>query len=340
MKEFQVNRIILFVGIVCLAVSTLWAQQYTVKFATLAPEGSTWLKMMRDFDAAIRKESGGRVGFKMYAGGVAGDEKDVIRKIRLGQYHAGGFTGVGIGEVAKKVRILDSPFLFKNYDEVDFIANKFDGEFQKAIEDGGFVLLGWAEVGFVYVFTDKPVYSPNDLKGVKMWMWEGDPIAESAFQAIGLSPIPLSITDVSTSLQTGMVNAVYTSPLALIALSWFTRVKYMMGEPLADSQGAVLISKKQFDAMPKDIQDILINNGRKYFRQLTLSSRQDNAKSIETLKQKGIQITTPPKNVAAEFESIGNKARQLLIGRLYTQDFLNAVESALKGFRQEHKTGK
>ncbi len=334
------NRLARIVAMVCLGASTLSAQQYTVKFATLAPEGSTWLKVMRDFDAAIRKESGGRVGFKMYAGGVAGDEKDVIRKIRLGQYNAGGFTGVGIGEVAKKVRIMDSPFLFKNYDEVDFIANKFDAEFQKAIQDGGFVLLGWAEVGFVYVFTDRPVYSPNDLKGVKMWMWEGDPIAEAAFRAIGLSPIPLSITDVSTSLQTGMVNGVYTSPLALIALSWFTRVKYMMGEPLADSQGAVLISKKQFDSMPKDIQDILVNNGRKYFRQLTLSSREENAKSIETLKQKGIQITAPPKNVAAEFESTGVRARGLLVGKLFSQEFLNDVESALKTFRQEHKTGK
>jgi TRAP-type transport system periplasmic protein len=331
-----VKRITQLLCLLALVGAQTIAQQYTIKFATVAPEGSSWLKVMREYDKAIREQSGGRVGFRIYANGVAGDEKDVIRKIRLGQYHAGGFTGVGVGEVAKKVRILDAPFMFKNYDEVDFIVNKFEPEFLKAFEDGGFVLLGMAEVGFVYVYSGKPVASPEDLKGVKMWMWEGDPIAQAAFEAIGISPIPLSITDVTTALQTGMINGVYTSPLALIALQWFTKVKYMMGEPLADSQGAVMLSKKMYDSLPKDIQDILVSNGRKYFRQLTLSSRKENAQSIETLKQKGITVMAPQKSVAAQFEANGKKARQLLVGKLYSQEFLTQVESSLQTYRQEH----
>lgn len=314
----------------------LSAQQYLVKFATLAPEGTTPTRLMREFDKAIREQSGGRLGFKIYAGGVAGDEKDVVRKIKLGQYSAGGFTGVGINEIAKKVRVLDAPFLFKSHDEVDFIVNKFDREFRQAIEEGGFVLLGWAEVGLVYIYSDRPVASADDLKKTKIWMWEGDPIAEAAFQAIGVSPIPLSITDVSTSLQTGMVNTVYTPPYELVALSWFTRVKYMMGVPLANSEGAVLISKKTFDAMPKDLQDILTTNGEKYFRQLTIASREENEKAIATLKEKGISVVTPTKEVAAQFEAAGKKARQLLVGKLFSQEFLDQVESSLHSYRQEH----
>lgn len=334
------KRTLIGVLLVTMLVSLSSAQQFTIKFATLAPEGSAWLKTMRDFEKAVKEQSGGRIAFKMYSGGVAGDEKDVIRKIKLGQYTGGGFTGVGVGEVAKKVRILDAPFLFKNYDEVDFIANKFDGEFRQAIEEGGFVLLGWAEVGFVYIYSNKPVASPDDLRNAKLWMWEGDPIAQAAFQAIGVSPIPLSITDVMASLQTGMINTVYSSPLALVALSWFTRVNFMMSEPLADSQGAVMISKKTFDAMPKDLQDILLTNGKKYFRELTLTSRADNAKAIETLKSKGMQAVTPSKEVRAQFESTGQKSRQLLAGKLFSQQFLNDVEGALKAYRQEHKANK
>ena len=330
------KRYILMMVCTALLSSQLSAQQYVVKFATLAPEGSTWIKIMREYDAAIRAQSGGRLGFKIYAGGVAGDEKDVVRKIKLGQYNAAGFTGVGINEIAKKVRVLDAPFLFKNHDDVDFIVNKFDKEFQQALEDGGFVLLGWAEVGFVYIYSGGPVGSAEDLRNTKIWMWEGDPIAEAAFQAIGVSPIPLSITDVSTSLQTGMINAVYSPPYALIALSWFTRVKYMMGVPLANSQGAVLISKKMFDAMPKDLQDILVTNGRKYFRQLTLASRLENEKAISTLKDKGITVISPTKEVAAQFESTGKKARQLLVGKLFSQEFLDQVESSVRTYRQEH----
>jgi TRAP-type C4-dicarboxylate transport system substrate-binding protein len=326
--------------LLCSLLSVSHAQQFTIKFATLAPEGSEWIKIMRDYDKAVREQSGGRVGFKIYAGAVAGDEKDVIRKIRLGQYHSGGFTGVGLGEVAKTTRILDAPFLFKSHDEIDFIINKFDAEFRKAIEDGGFVLLGWAEVGFVYVYSNSPVSTPQDLKNTKMWMWEGDPIAQAVFQVIGISPIQLSITDVMTSLQTGMINGVYSSPYALVALQWFTRVKYMMSEPIAISNGAVLISKKMFDSMPKDLQEILLTNGRKYFRDLTIESRKENTAAVETLKKRGIQVTTPPKNVSAEYEGIGEKARRLLVGKLFSQQFLDDVESALRTYRQGSKPPK
>lgn len=316
------------------------AQQFTIKFATLAPEGSTWIKIMREYDKAVRDQSGGRVGFKIYAGAVAGDEKDVIRKIRLGQYHSGGFTGVGLGEVAKTTRILDAPFLFRSHDEIDYIINKYDADFRKAIEEGGFVLLGWAEVGFVYVYSNTPVRSPADIKNTKIWMWEGDPIAQAVFKTIGVSPIQLSITDVMTSLQTGMVNAVYSSPYALVALQWFTRVKYMMDEPLAISNGAVLISKKMFDSMPKDLQDILLVNGKKYFRELTLESRKENTAAIETLKKKGIEITTTPKAVLAEYDSIGEKARRLLTGSLFSQQFLDSIESSLQAYRKGMKSSK
>jgi TRAP-type C4-dicarboxylate transport system substrate-binding protein len=336
------QRVHLFTLIVCALLVPLAAlgQEYTIKFATLAPEGSSWIKLMRDYDKAIREQSGGRVGFKIYAGGVAGDEKDVVRKIRIGQYHAGGFTGVGIGEIAKDVRILDAPFLFKNSDEVDYITDKFGSQFEQSLAQNGFVLLGWAEVGFVYVFSNTPIASPQDLRGVKMWMWEGDPIAQAAFQAIGFSPIQLSITDVTTSLQTGMINAVYTSPYGLIALGWFTKMSYMMDVPIAISNGAVLLSKKTFDGLPKDIQDILVKNGRKYFRDLTLTSRRENEESIETLKKKGMKITVPAKDVAAQFFDTGQRARQLLVGRLFSAEFLGQVESSLATYRKEHASAK
>ncbi|HLP16202.1 MAG TPA: TRAP transporter substrate-binding protein DctP, partial [Bacteroidota bacterium] len=125
---------IIFIAAALLLAVRLDAQQFTIKFATLAPEGSTWINIMKEYDAAIRKESGGRLGFKIYAGGVAGDEKDVLRKIRMNQFQSAGITGVGMGEIAKEVRVLDMPFLFKNHAEVDYVMNKFDGEFRQAFE--------------------------------------------------------------------------------------------------------------------------------------------------------------------------------------------------------------
>ena len=296
---------------------------------------------MREYDAAVRKESGGQIGFKIYAGGVQGEDKDVLPKIRIGQLQSAGLTGFGLGKIAPKLRILDAPFLFQTYDEVDYLYNQLDTELNQALSDNGFVNLGWAEVGFVYVFTNTPVRSPEDMKGVKMWMWEGDPIAQATFKAFDIQPIPLSVIDVLTSLQTGLINGVYTSPLACIVLQWNTRVKYMMNIPLADASGAVVISRKMFDKIPPDLQEILTRNGRKYMRELTLKSRKENADAIETLKKNGVQVIEANSPQAMkEYQKAGKRARQSLVGTLYDQSFLDRVEKTIGDFRAQQKSSK
>jgi TRAP-type C4-dicarboxylate transport system substrate-binding protein len=324
-------RRILALIIVCTL--ELSAQQYTIKFATLAPEGSTWITVMKEYDQVIRKESGGRLGFKIYAGGVAGDEKDVLRKIRLGQFQSAGITGVGIGEIAKSARILDAPFLFKNHAEVDYVMGQYDAELRKEFEAGGYVLLGWAEVGFIYVFTNTPVTKVDDIRNVKMWQWEGDPVAEATFKAFDINPIQLSITDVLTSLQTGLINAMYISPLAGVSLQWYTATKYMLDYPLTNSSGAVVLSKKDFDKMPPDIQEILLRNGKQLMRKLTELSRQDNIKSLDVLKKNKIIFTKPDAKEVPHYEEIGKNARRLMVGKLYSEDLLNRVEQSVADFR-------
>jgi TRAP-type C4-dicarboxylate transport system substrate-binding protein len=329
MKHFVITLLIL--------VTQASAQEFTIKFATLAPEGSAWITVMKEYDQAIRKESGGRLGFKIYAGGVAGDEKDVIRKIRLGQFQSAGITGVGIGEIAKSARILDSPFLFKNHDEVDYVVGQYDAELRKEFENGGYVLLGWAEVGFVYVFTNTPVTKVEDMRNVKMWQWEGDPVAEATFKAFGINPIPLSITDVLTSLQTGLINGMYTSPLAGVSLQWCTATKYMLDYPLTNASGAVVIAKRDFDKMPPDIQEILLRNGKQLMRKLTELSRIDNTKSLDVLKKSKIIFTKPDANEIGRYEEIGKNARRLMVGKLYSEDLLNRVEKSVADFRAKEK---
>jgi TRAP-type C4-dicarboxylate transport system substrate-binding protein len=322
----------------CLALPGRAGAQAMVKFATLAPDGSTWMKAMRQFTDEATAKTAGRVKFKIYAGGVSGDEKDVVRKIRLGQLQAGGFTGVGIGEIAPEARLLDTPFLFKNAKEIDHVYKAFDADFRRIFESRGYVLLGWAEVGNVNIFSNVPVTRPEDLRNVKMWIWEGDPIAEATFAALKIKPIPLSITDVMTSLQTGMINGVYGSPLSVIALQWFARMKYVFALPLTNASGAVVISKKAFDALSKEDQKTMLELGEKHFRALTLQSRKENEQSVGILKAKNLVFTEPATQaVVTELEKAGNDARQALVGKLYSKELLDRVEASLRAFRAAKK---
>jgi TRAP-type C4-dicarboxylate transport system substrate-binding protein len=307
-----------------------------IKFATVAPEGSTWMTVMHEFNKDVQNATGGKVKFKIYPGMIQGDEKDVLRKIRINQLHSGGFTGFGLGEILPEVRILDSPFLFRNHEEVDFVANKFFDRFAENFEKKGYILLGWAEVGFVNIYTNRPVQNAEDMKGVKMWMWEGDPLAEATFKAFGISPIPLSITDVLTSLQTGLIDGVYTAPLACIGLQWFTKTKYFIDieTPLTNSMGAALISKKMFYKLDAEQQKILKEKGKQYFDQLTQLTRKDNVDSINEMIKAGIErIEINDPETVKSFESIGKQARQALVGKLYDQDLLDEIENTVLEYR-------
>ncbi|MGD9898188.1 MAG: TRAP transporter substrate-binding protein DctP [Calditrichaceae bacterium] len=329
MKKMRILIFLLF------AFNIVYGQNATIKFATLAPDGSTWMTIMKDFSSEIEKLTNGQVKFKIYPGGVQGDDKDVLRKMRINQLHSAGFTGVGLGEILPEVRILDSPFLFRNHEEVDYVSGKFFDRFAKGFEEKGYILLGWAEVGFVYIYTNKPVHDAGDLKGVKMWMWEGDPLAEATFKAFDVNAIPLSVTDVMTSLQTGLIDGVYISPLACVGFQWFTKVKYVLDVPLANSNGAVLISKKIFEKLSPEQQKIVRETGIKYFTELVRLSRRDNQKSIDEMLKYGIKrekIGDP--EILSKFEEIGKKARRDLVGRLYDETLLNDVEAAVLEYRK------
>lgn len=309
-----------------------------IKLATLAPEGSAWMNIMGRLAKDVESSTGGEVKFKVYANGVQGDEKDVVRKIRMGQLHAGGFTGVGIGEIAPAVRVLDAPFMFKSPEEIDYVYKTFDGELRKELLDKGYVLLGWTEVGLVYLYTNAPIRQPSDLKAVKMWMWEGDPVAEAALKAMNIAPVSLSVTDVMSSLQTGMINAVYGSPLSVIAMQWQTRTKYMFSLAITNASGALLVSKKQFDQISPANQKILLDLSSKYMRELTLRTREDNRKAVETLRKDGFTVTDPASPAVAEqFAQAGVTARRSLVGRLYPASLFDRVEKAVQDFRKAKK---
>jgi TRAP-type C4-dicarboxylate transport system substrate-binding protein len=308
---------------------------FQIKFATLAPEGSTWMKTMRAIDEEVRRRTNNRLGFKFYPGGVQGDEKDVLRKIRIGQLHGGGFTGFGLGSLVPEVRVQELPFMFESLDELDYLREQTNAYFWKAFEDEGYLHLGWADVGFVYVFSKHPIRTPEDMESAKMWIWAGDPLAEMFFKAFGLSPIPLAAPDVLTSLQTGVINAVYGSPLACVALQWFTRIDYMSDVPLTHGLGAALVSKKALRKVDPADLEILTEVSRPLLRQLSESTRVQNVEAVDEMRKEGIEVVAVDEATRDEFFRTGRSAWKDGVGDLYPQELLDRVTTLLEEFRSE-----
>ena len=213
---------------------------------------------------------------------------------------------------------------------------KFNAEFSGAVEKGGFVVLGWTDLGSVYVFSKNPISGPDDMKSAKMWVWEGDKIAAAAYTALGVNPVPLSVIDVMQSLQTGMINAVYGPPLGVVALQWFQSVKNIYPVPMAESTGAILISKKFFDGLSPEQRKLLTELAAKHVKRLNEMSNSENDKALASLQKQGLTLAAKPgPDVYARYAELGRAARRdpSLLGSVYGQDLLDKVEKELAAYR-------
>jgi len=303
---------------------------HLIKFATVAPEGTIWIKSIRTLDRQLREKTQGRLGLKIYAGGIAGDELDVLKKIRIGQIHCAAFSGVGFGQILPMVRVLDLPFLFRNYSEVDLVHERLRSFFAEAFRKRGFELLAWAEVGNVHLFSKKPIRKIKDLSGLKVWAWAGDPIAKETMAAMGVNPIPLAVTDVNTALNTGMIDTVYAPPLGALTLQWHTALKYMTALPLVHSTGAVLISSRALKRLSRKDVKILSESFDAAMRDLTARLRAQNEEAIRLIQDSGLTIVPVPTGADLKaFYAVHGRVARKLSGKIYPGDLLERVYQIL-----------
>jgi TRAP-type C4-dicarboxylate transport system substrate-binding protein len=255
----------------------------------------------------------------------------VLKKIRIGQIHCAGFSGVGFGQILPAVRVLDLPFLFRDYQEIDLVHKDLQGSFADQFHEKGFEFLAWAEVGNVHLFSQSPIAKVSDMARLKVWAWTGDPVAKETFSAMGTNPILLAIADVTTALNTGMIDTVYAPPLGALALQWNLYTKFMTSLPLAHSTGAVLISKSYYDKIPADLQKMIKEEFQRAMNTLTLELRAQTEESAVVMQKSGIKVLPMPNEVdLKDFFKVHDEVAQALTGKLYPKELLNRVSGILK----------
>lgn len=266
-----------------------------LKLAVLVPEGTTWGNSLKKLAKEVEGVTKGEVSFKVYYGGVSGDEPDVLRKIRIGQLHGGIFTGKTLGDIHGDVRSMEIPFTFYNDQaKASRALEKLKPQFNQALKSKGFVNLGFYEVGLVYLVTTKKVTSLNELKGIKIWSWEGDELVKAMIESLGLVSVPLALPDVLSSLSTGIINAAYAPPLAIIALQWHTKIKYLVDFPSAFSIGSLVVSDKAWAKIKPEYQQQIITLANTYIKEANDKSIGENQMAREQLKKSGVEFVSFP----------------------------------------------
>jgi len=309
------------------------APQFEIKLATLAPENSSLMQVFHEMNAELLKETGGKVGFKIFSGFVLGDEEDVLRKLRVGMVHAATFTGPALTSLNTGMRILQIPFLFNNYQEVDYVMGRLDGDLRRGFSERGLEILGWSELGFLYYMSTVPVATLRDVKGKKVWSRSNAPMLDVIMQKAGVSPVAINAPDVLIALQTNLVQVVYNSPYYALVTQWNTQIKYITDLPIAYIGGALVMDKKVFARMPTPLQEKMKAVCEKHMRRLTERTRKDNADALDIILKRGVKKIVPTAGDVEEFKDLGTRAMADLGPKYFPQEVFNKVKTALAEYR-------
>jgi TRAP-type C4-dicarboxylate transport system substrate-binding protein len=318
--------------------TTMGAEKsFLIKMGTLAPEGSSWMKTFNTLNTEVVKKTENKVQFNIYPGGVLGDEMDMLRKLKIGQIQGVALTSAGLSTLFKEMDVLQIPFLFQSYEEVDTVLKKMDSFFRKGFEDNGYILLGWSEAGFVYLMSTLPISSVTDLRKAKVWVWEESPMSKAIFDEAGVKAIPLTVPDVLVGLQTGLVDVVYVPPTGAISLQWFTKVKYLTDVPLVYLAGGVVVKKDIFKQIPQTSQNFILESFQQHLDQLKIITRNENRDAVKVMVKNGVKIITPSKDQLEEFKKLSHKAMGHPGSQSFSKKVLEEVTSLLESYRRGGK---
>lgn len=329
------NKILLLASALLLSL-TLNVQAKTLKIATVVPNGSSWMNEMRAAAKDIKKQTEGRVKLKFFPGGVMGGDSAVLRKMRIGQLQGGAIAAGSLASIYNGVQLYSLPFTFNSLDEVHHVREHFDKVIADGLAEKGITLLGLSEGGFAYLMSKQKATSADDLITQKVWIPEGDIIGQEIFEVGKIQPIPQSISDVYTSLQTGLLDTVTINTAGAIALQWHTKIKHIADKPLLLIMGTMIVDQKAFKKLKTEDQTIVKDAIAAAFKRLDDANAIGDLGARDALVKSGISFNKPSPAESQQWEAIAHQAlKNLQAKNAFPAELYLQLQQMLEKFRQK-----
>ena len=298
-----------------------------LRIATLAPSGSSWMKVFNALNSTLQKQTDNTLKLRFYTGGSQGDERDFVRKMRAGQMDGAAVTTTGLGMVVRSILVLALPGVITEYDQLDRVRDELNAQFEEMFDKEGYKLLGWGDVGKTRIFSMHEFERPADLKKLRPWAWKDDLIFTEFLKVVGANGVRLGVPEVYPALQTKMIDTLPASALAAVSLQWYTRLKYVTADNSGIIVGATIVRRDKFDALTEEHQKLLVDTGIRAHKALNKSIRRDDDTSYKTILKRGI-TAIDTSAAKPEWDKAAEQVRTNLTGRVYSKSLLDAVESA------------
>ena len=308
--------------------------KHRLKISIQAPERSLWGKTVRTIAREIDKETQGEVQLKTYAGGVQGDERTVLRKMRVGQLHGGVFLSDGLTVICPDSLALGLPLLFKNLEEVNYTLEKVSSELESRARKNGYEILAWPQLGFSYLFSKEKIRSMDDLRRSKPWLMEKNPVAQHLFEVLRVTPVSIGVANVLPALESGLVRTIVGPPLVLIAMQWHARVKYRLEVKVTFSVGAFVVGGKPWARLPEEHRKKIRAVFRRNNTKLNATIRKESVEAIKVLKKQGIETLPIEPKSRDEYERSAAEVGERMAGKDFSREIFDKVRALLREYRQ------
>jgi TRAP-type C4-dicarboxylate transport system substrate-binding protein len=320
------------VYVLCLGVTPAFSQ--VIKLGTVAPEGSPWHDTLLEVSQKWKELSNGTVTVSIYAGGVAGDETDMLRKIRIGQLHATALTSITLKDIIPDIEAITFPMFIRTDGELDYVMEKLGPEFEAGLAEKGFKVLTWSTTGWAHFFTKEPVIRPEDMKKRKLFMWGSDTTYMELLKSSGFNPVALAITDLLPSLQTGLVDAFAAPPAAALAFQWFALAPHMTDLRWQPLPGTTVVSMKKWNEIPRNLRPKLEEAARTAGARLQKRSRELEQEAIVAMKNHGLTVHPVPPEAEEEWSAlVRERAYPVFVGPRFSKAMFDKVSSLLNEYR-------
>jgi TRAP-type C4-dicarboxylate transport system substrate-binding protein len=321
--------------VICLlAASTLSARAETLKLATLAPDGSVWYTALQTMAEDWRRISNGTIDVRIYPGGVAGDDSVMVRKMRIGQLNGSALTGDGMASIAPEMRIFQMPMLIRDDAELDYLRDRLSADLEAIAVAQGFKILAWSDVGWVYLFSTTSIADPDAARRVRMWIATGDTSWLQALKGAGYKPVALPTTEILSGLQSGLIDAFNTPPVAALSSQWFGLAKNMMDLRWSPFVGAVVVTTKFWDAVPPAQRDALQDAARRATAQAQADVRRFEHDAIVAMQAHGLEVHPVSAANAQRFEEEIRAVYPQLVGASIPASIYLKAKDSLDEYRR------
>ena len=308
----------------------------TLKIGTVAPAGSPWDGVLHRLSGQIDKISNGEITTRIYAGGIAGDEPDMIRKMRIGQLQGAALTQLALGQIVPEILALNVPYMIRSDGEFQYVMDKMRPYFVERFRRAGYELLTWFGAGWVHFFARKPLTTPDDLRAMRLGVPSGSDEILGEWKALGFNTVSLPISDILTGLETGSVDAFYSPPSVAAIFQWFLSAAHMSPLKVTPVIVGLLVEERVWKQIPEEMRSrVIAAVGEDERRVIEETERLDPA-AIRAMQRSGLTVDPTPPSAVKEWEALGVEGADALIGKLFPKAVYDTVQSYLSEYRASH----